>query len=190
MVLWAWERPEDLESLDSQKFAVAFLAQTLTLTSDDVGYSPRRQPLRVSPSTKLMAVTRIESQKTTGRRAALSPEQRTRLVSLILKTLELNRVSAIQVDFDATSSEREFYRALLPTCARNCRTKFRFDHPRLHRSAWCIVGSITCPSMKPCPRFSEWVQMDGHQEPLAAVKTSANRFAAKAMSSLWSEPLK
>ncbi|HKP37877.1 MAG TPA: DUF3142 domain-containing protein [Pyrinomonadaceae bacterium] len=113
VVLWAWERPEDLEFLDSQRFAVAFLAQTLTLKDEDVGYSPRHQPLRVSPTTKMMAVTRIESQKTTRQRAALSAAQRERLVRLILKTLELNRVTAIQIDFDAASSEREFYRALL-----------------------------------------------------------------------------
>ena len=30
IVLWAWERPEDLRNLDSKRFAVAFLAQTLS----------------------------------------------------------------------------------------------------------------------------------------------------------------
>ena len=113
LVLWAWERPEDLKALDANRFAVAFLAQTLILKADDVIFSPRHQPLDVSPQTKLIAVTRIESQKTTGQRAALSDAQRQRLVTLILKTLELRNVSAIQIDFDATESEREFYRALL-----------------------------------------------------------------------------
>src|SRR5881398_2345874 len=85
------------------------LALTLTLKGDDVGFAPRHQLLRVSPTTELIAVTRIESQKTTGQRAALTPVQRDRLVALILKTLELNRVTAIQIDFDAVSSERDFY---------------------------------------------------------------------------------
>jgi hypothetical protein len=45
-VLWAWERPEDLSFIDSNKFGVAFLqAQTLTLQGDDVTFSPRHQPL-------------------------------------------------------------------------------------------------------------------------------------------------
>src|SRR5260370_39612977 len=110
IILWAWERPEDLEFLDSHRYAVAFLAQTLVLKGDEVVFSPRHQPLKVSPETELIAVTRVESQKTTGQQAALTPMQRERLVTLILKTLELNRVSAIQVDFDAASSEREFYR--------------------------------------------------------------------------------
>lgn len=113
IVLWAWERPEDLEFLDSRRFAVAFLAQTLTLKGDEVVFNPRRQPLKVSPETKLIAVTRIESQKITGQRLSLSDSQKERLVDLVLSTLDLQNVSAIQIDFDATVSEREFYRSLL-----------------------------------------------------------------------------
>ena len=112
-MLWAWERPEDLSFLDSHKYGVAFLAQTLTLKGDDVGFNPRHQPLQVPPDAKVMAVTRIESQKTTGQKPSLSVSQRQQLVKLILRTLELGRVSAIQVDFDALVSERDFYRALL-----------------------------------------------------------------------------
>src|SRR2546425_7092673 len=48
IVLWAWERPEDLSPFDPQRFAVAFLAQTLILKGDDVVLNPRRQPLSSS----------------------------------------------------------------------------------------------------------------------------------------------
>src|SRR5205807_6896535 len=51
--------------------------------------------------------------------------QRERLVKLIVKTLELDRVAAIQVDFDVASSEREFYRALLT----DLRTRLPADVP-------------------------------------------------------------
>ena len=112
-MLWAWERPEDLEFLDTNRYGVAFLAQTLILQEDDVVLRPRRQPLKVSPATKLMAVTRIESLKTTGKRASLSDRQKDELVRLVLKSLELDKVLAIQIDFDAAASEREFYRSLL-----------------------------------------------------------------------------
>jgi hypothetical protein len=112
-MLWAWERPEDLEFLDTNRYGVAFLAQTLILQEDDVVFRPRRQPLKVSPATKLMAVTRIESLKTTGKRAALSDRQRDQLVTLVQKSLELDKVVAVQIDFDAAASEREFYRSLL-----------------------------------------------------------------------------
>ena len=60
-----------------------------------------------------MAVTRIESSKTTGERAALSEAQKQKLVSLVMSTRQLANVSAIQIDFDAASSEREFYRGFL-----------------------------------------------------------------------------
>ena len=112
-ILWVWERPEDLEFLDPQRYAVAFLAQTLTLKNNEVVFNPRRQPMNVAPAVKLIAVTRIESQKTTGAPASLSPAQREKLLELILRTLELKNVSAVQVDFDAAVSEREFYRTLL-----------------------------------------------------------------------------
>jgi hypothetical protein len=112
-MLWAWERPEDLTFLDSSKYGVAFLAQTLTLKADEVVFNPRHQPLQVPPGTKMMAVTRIESQKITGQKPALTTNQRQQLVKLILRTLETGRVSAIQIDFDALVSERDFYRALL-----------------------------------------------------------------------------
>ena len=113
IVLWAWERPEDFKTVDVSRFAVAFLAQTLILKDENVIFNPRHQPLEVSPQTKLIAVTRIESQKQTGQPAALNDAQKQKVVSLILRTGELRNVSAIQVDFDAASSEREFYRALL-----------------------------------------------------------------------------
>ena len=108
-ILWAWERPEDLEFLDPHQFAVAFLAQTLVLKGDEVVFKPRHQPLKVRPELKLIAVTRIESEKTT----TLSATQREQLVDLVLKTLKLKNVLALQIDFDATTSQREFYRTLL-----------------------------------------------------------------------------
>ncbi len=113
VILWAWERPEDLQFLNTNRYGVAFLAQTLTLKNDDVLLKPRRWPLKVSPATRLIAVTRIESRKTTGQSVALSDNQRNRVATLILKTLEEGNVSAVQVDFDAVVSERTFYRSLL-----------------------------------------------------------------------------
>ena len=46
-ILWAWERPEDLMFLETDKFGVAFLSQTLILQNDKVVFRPRRQPLEI-----------------------------------------------------------------------------------------------------------------------------------------------
>ena len=112
-ILWAWERAEDLRFLGSEKFGVAFLAQTLVLQQDEVVFRPRRQPLEVSPETYLIAVTRIETMKESGKRPTLSDEQKKKVVSLVKKTLELPNVRAIQIDFDVVVSERSFYRNLI-----------------------------------------------------------------------------
>jgi hypothetical protein len=109
VILWAWERSEDLRFLNSEQFAVAFLAQTLTLTDNEVRISPRQQPLKVTPQTKLIAVTRIETDKL----PVLSKTQQDEIVRLVLNTLKLKNVLALQIDFDARVSQRSFYRELL-----------------------------------------------------------------------------
>ena len=119
IILWVWERPENLEFIDPKRFGVAFLAQTLVLLGDDVRLNPRHQPLIVSPETKLIAVTRIEAEKTSGARPTLTEAQRDRVASFILKTLELGNVRAIQIDFDPVMSERRFYRSLLEQVRKN-----------------------------------------------------------------------
>ena len=112
-ILWAWERSEDLRFLDTNKFGVAFLAQTLTLRNDEVILDSRRQSLQIAPNTYLIAVTRIETGKRNSNRANLSEERKEKVVSLIKKTLELPNVKAVQIDFDATVSERTFYRSVV-----------------------------------------------------------------------------
>jgi hypothetical protein len=108
-ILWAWERPEDLRFLNPEQFAVAFLAQTLTLTDQEVNTSLRQQPLKVTPQTKLIAVTRIETEKF----PALSSAQLDDITRLVLNTLRLKNVAALQIDFDAKVSQRGFYKELL-----------------------------------------------------------------------------
>ena len=117
-VVWAWERPEDLEFLDSDRYAVAFLAQTLVLKGDEVTANLRHQPLKVAPETRLIAVTRIVSLKTTGYTSVLTADQRSEILDRVLMTLKLPNVSAIQIDFDVAQSERSFYRTFLEELRR------------------------------------------------------------------------
>jgi hypothetical protein len=108
MMVWAWERPERLDFIDARHTGVAFLASTVTIDDKTVAVRPRMQPLRVPPQTQLMAVVRVEA-----RGAALSGEQRDAAVNAIAASSRLPRVAAVQIDFDATASQREFYRTLL-----------------------------------------------------------------------------
>jgi len=105
VIVWAWERPENLRFLDPQKTAVAFLAKTITLRDDKTVVKPRLQPLQLAADTKLIAVVRIESD-----RASLSSAQ---LQQTAHEISSLSGVSVVQIDFDATVSDRDFYRKLL-----------------------------------------------------------------------------
>ena len=105
VILWAWERPENLTFLDPKTTGVAFLAKTITLRDDKTLVKPRLQPLQLAPETKLIAVVRIEID-----RALLSSAQ---LEQTAHEISSLSGVSVVQIDFDATASERDFYRKLL-----------------------------------------------------------------------------
>ena len=107
LMLWAWERPTDLRSLEAG-IGVAFLSQTLVARNGAVLVEPRRNPLRVAPHTPLVAVTRIE------RREGSLPETLVRgMAEAIAGTASLPRVRGVQIDFDAAESERRFYRSLI-----------------------------------------------------------------------------
>jgi len=108
IVLWAWERPERLDFIDPQKVAVAFLGKTISLRRDGVTVRPRLHPLTVPAGTKMIAVVRIESDR--SQLAALSDADLSIVVGESSEMACLPNVVAVQLDFDATRSEREFYR--------------------------------------------------------------------------------
>jgi hypothetical protein len=111
VILWAWERPENLGFIDTHKVAVAFLAKTISLRGDRVTVRPRLQPLQVPTGTKMIAVARVESDRTD--QPALSDMQLAAAVGEISEMANIPNVVAVQVDFDATRSEREFYQSAI-----------------------------------------------------------------------------
>ena len=106
--LWAWERPEDLRFLDSSEAGVAFLAGTIVLEDDEVVVRPRLQPLQTASGASLIPVVRIETDH-----PDLSSSQVQQTADAIERLAFSDRADAVQIDFDATTSEREFYRDLL-----------------------------------------------------------------------------
>src|SRR5579859_844569 len=60
VTLWAWERREGLHALDTHRFAVAYLDQTLTIGLT-VHSQPRRNALVFPSSARRIAVVRIEA---------------------------------------------------------------------------------------------------------------------------------
>lgn len=129
LVLWAWERPEHLESIDPKTTAVAFLSRTVFLTKDDVVVRPRMQPLLIPPGTRLIPVVRIEAAQ-----AQLSDQQRARVVDALASAAYLPRVVGLQIDFDATSSQRRFYAMLL----RDLRPRVSVPISITALASWCM----------------------------------------------------
>ncbi|HEV7859422.1 MAG TPA: hypothetical protein VGO91_12455 [Pyrinomonadaceae bacterium] len=111
VILWAWERPVALDFIDTREVGVAFLAKTIFLRGEITSKRPRLQPLSVPQGTMLIAVARIESDRREPPR--LTSEQLAQTASEIAELASLPGIAAIQVDFDAKLSERDFYRSLL-----------------------------------------------------------------------------
>jgi hypothetical protein len=111
VILWAWERPTDLRFINPHDVGVAFLARTIRLRANEVTVRPRLQPLNLADGTSVIAVARVES--IVMNKSQLSDQQRDRLAAAIVEMAKLPNVSHIQIDFDATKSERPFYRDLI-----------------------------------------------------------------------------
>jgi hypothetical protein len=111
VVLWAWERPEDLSFLDPGRTDIAFLAGTVRLQDDTVLLEPRHQSLKMPAGSKPIAVVRIESDRRSV--PSLNSRMKQDAASAIVHLAESSEASQVQIDFDARVSERDFYRDLL-----------------------------------------------------------------------------
>ena len=111
--LWAWERPEDLRFAPRLGLGVAALDRTVTLRGADVLVAPRRQRVLLAPETPVIAVVRVEAD---ARAAGLvDPE---RVAAPAIASAARPGIRALQIDFDATRSQRELYRVLVQEVRR------------------------------------------------------------------------
>jgi hypothetical protein len=108
ITLWSWERREDLRGLNARRFAIAYLDQTLTIDLN-VHREARRNLLMLPYGAVRIPVVRIEP----SRQAILDDVNRKAAVRAILVSAEEPGIAALQIDFDAAVSEREFYRDIL-----------------------------------------------------------------------------
>jgi hypothetical protein len=126
--LWAWERPEDLRFLDPHATGVAFLARTVCLRGGAVSVRPRLQPLRYPPDAVLMPVVRVEAQD-----SELPPAAD--VSAAIAEAAAIPDVRALQVDFDATLSQRAYYREMLGDLRRRVPQSMPLSMTAL--TSWC-----------------------------------------------------
>jgi hypothetical protein len=138
-VLWAWKRPEDLSYIDSKEFGIAYLFCHARLRGDETRLEWRNQPLKAPRDAAMVPVMRID----TDLRApcAYSQRQIKTLVAAITSVAQLPRVAQIQIDFDATQTERRFYATLLEAL----RAALPKDLPLSITSlaSWCMFDDWT-----------------------------------------------
>ena len=103
LVLWAWERPEDLR-FAGDGVAVAVLAGTVLLSGEDAVARPRLQPARVSPAQTVIGTVHVEIDR--RRPLAWTAAQRGTAAAAILSLMANPRFGELQVDFEVRASER------------------------------------------------------------------------------------
>jgi hypothetical protein len=134
-MLWAWERPEDLNFIDPRETGVAFLAETINIFGEGerFGVMPRRQPLRVPEGTSLVAVTRIEMRAAPAKFEEADARE---IADEIARLAVIPGIVAIQIDFDATVSQREFYGAILRQLRKQIPNEMAISIAAL--ASWCF----------------------------------------------------
>lgn len=137
IMLWAWERPEDLRFINPEKIGVAFLAKTIYLQKEKAIIRPRLQPLIIADKAFCIAVIRIESN---GFEPSSFPKDQTeKAISSIIKLCGISWVRGIQIDFDAKSSERGYYREFLLSLRNRMPEKMPLSMTAL--ASWCIYDN-------------------------------------------------
>lgn len=106
LILWAWDRLEDLTFLEPGEAEVAGLLGTILLRDGEMRVEGRRLPLKVPAAMPILGVVRVESDGPALPDAA-------RVAQEIRNLAGRPRVSGIQIDFDARASQLGWYKQLL-----------------------------------------------------------------------------
>ena len=137
-MLWAWDRDDDLRFLHLRDTGVAYLAATVTLRGDGVELVARHNALALPAGVTRVAVVHVESDRASP--PSLSSEALDRFVAAIASVAEAAPHRALQVDYEAVASQRDFFIAAM-TALRQ-----RLPQPALSVTAlasWCLNENWT-----------------------------------------------
>jgi hypothetical protein len=107
LMLWAWDRDDDLRFVDIRDAGVALLAATLTLRGEDVVLAARRNPLTLPPGISRVAVAHVETDR--AEPPTLSGAQLRRFVETLAMIGEEVPHRVLQIDYEAVASQRAFF---------------------------------------------------------------------------------
>jgi len=107
LVLWAWDRDDDLSFIDTRDTAVAYLAATVVLRGEAVLLSPRRNPLGAPKGTRLVAVAHVEADR--HEPPVVSDAQARDFAATLAALRAALPGEFLQIDFEARASQRAFF---------------------------------------------------------------------------------
>lgn len=184
IMLWAWERPSDLRAIASD-VGVAFLVQTITIDEERIAITPRRWPLKVLAGTILSAVTRIEMPVT---RSVADDESR--IAKAIADTARFPGVAAVQIDFDATLSQRDLYRRLIENVRRRINVRVPLSITAL--ASWCVGDRWLdgLPIDEAVPMLFQLGPLNEPYRAVAQAPTAAHALCRSSLGTSLDEPLR
>jgi hypothetical protein len=138
LMLWAWDRDDDLRFLDLRDTGVAYLAATVTLRGDAVDLVARHNPLALPAGVTRVAVVHVESDRAAP--PSLSSEALDRFVAALESVAESVPHRALQVDYEAVASQRDFFVAAM-TALRERLPQTAISVTAL--ASWCLNESWT-----------------------------------------------
>jgi hypothetical protein len=112
LMLWSWDRADDLRFIDTADTGVAYLAGTIQIATGGIAAVPRRNPLLLPPDAATLAVIHIAIDR--ARPPVLDDAVRERLVAAILG-LRPPGAAAVQIDFEVTQSQQPFLATTIRT---------------------------------------------------------------------------
>lgn len=171
LMLWAWERPEDLRFIDSKTTGIAYLAATIKSRNNRIICVNRHQPLQVPTGAYLMAVVRIESDGALNETSTAALET---IIAIVPHLLRAN-VRGVQFDFDARKSERGWYKNFLIKVRESLPADVFLSMTSL--ASWCLgddwITSSHLPTDEVVPMFFE---MGADSRPIASLLDNGNTF--------------
>lgn len=137
LVLWAWERAEDLRflsSLPADSIGVAYLHASVSLYGPSVIVHRRAASLQVPAGSWQLPVVHIEADR--APLPILQEGQRKELLRVLLVESARAGNGRLQLDFEARPSQRAFYRQLLFELRRELGPRFPLSITAL--ASWCL----------------------------------------------------
>ena len=132
IILWVWESKQDLRFIQPGTVGLAFLERTVWLHPHRVRSLPRSQPFTYTPGTPLIATVRMELSHSIE---LPLPQEAASAVAEAAKTPGL---SALQIDFDARLSHRNWYAEFLHCLRRQVPQSLPITITALE--SWCEEG--------------------------------------------------